>query len=202
MKPLLGEAIDLVFLMDRSGSMGGSETDTIGGFNAYLQREKKKDFETYVTTILFDDRYEVLYQRKPINEVSELTEKEYWVRGCTALFDAIGKTIHTLDSKTSNKVLFVIMTDGLENSSREYTKQQIINLINNHNWEFVFIGADIDSYSEAHGIGIDKSRTANYRKSRDSIDKVFNSIENLSYDMRMDRPASDEWKDELREYDD
>lgn len=202
MKPLLDETMDLVFLMDRSGSMGGSESDIIGGFNAYLQREKKKEFDSYVTTILFDDGYEVLYQRKPIGEVGELTEKEYWVGGCTALFDAIGKTIHALDRETSNKVLFVIMTDGLENSSREYTKQHIINLINDHNWEFVFIGADIDSYSEARNIGIDKSRTANYRKSRESIDRVFNSIENLSLDMRRDKDSGDEWKDELREYDD
>ena len=121
--------LDLIFLMDRSGSMRGSEKDTMGGFNSFIQRESKKEFNTRVTTILFDDNYEVLYKRKPIDEVAELTENEYWVRGCTALLDAIGKTINTLDKEINNKVLFVIMTDGLENASREFSKEKIRNLI-------------------------------------------------------------------------
>jgi len=127
------EKMDLIFILDRSGSMMGSQKDTIGGFNSFIQKEIKKELDTRVTTILFDDQYEVLYKRKPIHEVNELTEKEYWVRGTTALLDAIGKTINTLDKEIDNKALVVIMTDGYENASHEYTKQQIKNLIANHN---------------------------------------------------------------------
>ena len=196
------ENLDLIFLMDRSGSMGGFEKDTIGGFNSFIQREKAKELNTTVTTILFDDNYEVLYERKPICEVKELTENEYWVRGCTALLDAIGKTINSLDKKIDNKVLFVIMTDGLENASREYSKEQITNMIQNHSWEFLYIGADIDSYREAGNIGIRKSRVAKYRKSRRGVEDLYASVENASYCLREDRNLDDEtWKESLRKYD-
>ncbi len=196
------ENLDLIFLMDRSGSMSGSEQDTIGGFNSFIQREKKKEFNTRVTTILFDDHYEVLYKRKSIYEVDKLTDKEYWVRGCTALLDAIGKTINTLDKEIDNKVLFVIMTDGMENSSREFSKDQIRSLINNHNWEFIFIGADIDSYSEAGHIGISKSRTANYRKSKRGFREVYTSIENATDCLRCNMSLDDaNWKEDLEKYD-
>ena len=182
--------------------MRGSEDDTIGGFNSLIQREKEKGFNTRVTTVLFDDHYEMLYKRKDINEVSELTREDYWVRGCTALLDAIGKTINTLDRELDNKVLFVIMTDGMENSSREFTKEHVRNLINNHDWEFLYIGADIDSYSEAGSIGIKKSRVANYAKSKRGFDDVYNSIENASCCLRSDISLDDaEWSKELRKYD-
>lgn len=196
------EDLDLIFLMDRSGSMSGSEKDTIGGFNSFVQREKKKEFITRVTTILFDDKYEVLYKRKSIYEVDELTDKQYWVRGCTALLDAIGKTINTFDKEIDNKVLFVIMTDGLENSSREFSKEQIRSLINSHNWEFIFIGADIDSYSEAGHLGIEKSRTANYRKSKRGFEDVYTSIENATNCMRCNMSLDEvNWKEDLEKYD-
>ena len=119
------QVLDLIFLIDKSGSMYGSEKDTIGGFNSFIQKEKQKDLSTNVTTILFDHEYDVLYKRKSIYEVEELTENEYQVRGSTALLDAIGKTITTLDKEIDNKVLFVIMTDGMENSSIEFSKSQI-----------------------------------------------------------------------------
>ena len=196
------ENIDLVFIMDRSGSMSGSEKDTIGGFNSFIERQKQKDENAFVTTILFDDQYEVLYKRKPISEVNKLTSDEYWVRGCTALLDAIGKTIATLDRETDNKVLFVIMTDGLENASREYSKEQIKNLINNHNWEFIYIGADIDSYTEAGSIGIRKSRVANYKKSSRGVKKLYTSIDCAVDCLRSNRNLDDvDWKKELREFD-
>ena len=196
------ENLDLIFVMDRSGSMRGSEDDTIGGFNSLIQREKQKGLNTRVTTILFDDHYEMLYKRRDINEVSELTSEEYWVRGCTALLDAIGKTINTLDREIDNKVLFVIMTDGMENSSREFTKEQVRNLIANHDWEFLYIGADIDSYSEAGSIGIKKSRVANYAKSRQGFADVYDSIENASYCMRENVSLDDaNWSKNLRKYD-
>ena len=196
------ENLDLIFVMDRSGSMSGSEEDTIGGFNSFIQREKDKGFKTRVTTVLFDDQYEVLYKRKDINDVCELTRNEYWVRGCTALLDAIGKTIVTLDKEIDNQVLFVIMTDGLENASREFSKEKIRNLINNHDWEFIYIGADIDSYSEAGNIGIRQSRTANYRKTREGFNDVFESVENASFCLRSNRTLDDsDWDANLRKYD-
>lgn len=198
----IGEKLDLIFLMDRSGSMSGSEEDTIGGFNSFIQREKAKELDTRVTTILFDDNYEVLYKRKSIYEVGELTRNEYWVRGCTALLDAIGKTINTLDREIDNKVLFVIMTDGMENASREFSKDQIRNLINNHKWEFIFIGADIDSYSEARKIGIDEHRVANYKKTKQGFSDVYYSVEKASDCVRneIDLDASN-WNEKLEKYD-
>lgn len=201
-KEVQNENLDLIFLMDRSGSMSGSESDTIGGFNSFIEREKAKGFKTRVTTILFDDQYEVLYKRKDINEVAELTRDEYWVRGCTALLDAIGKTINTLDKEIDNKVLFVIMTDGMENSSREFSKEQIRNLIQNHNWEFIYIGADIDSYAEAGHIGIRKSRIANYKKTKEGFDDVYQSISNASYCLRAEESLDDsDWNENLKKYD-
>ena len=122
--------LDLIFLIDRSGSMYGSEKDTIGGFNSFIKREKDKGLNTKVTTILFDHGYDVLYKRKDINDVCDLTSNEYYVRGSTALLDAIGRTIVTLEKEICNKVLFVIMTDGMENSSVEFSKSQISYLSN------------------------------------------------------------------------
>ena len=194
--------LDLVFLIDRSGSMHGSEEDTIGGFNSFIEQEKNKEFNTNVTTILFDDKYEMLYKRQPIEEVKELTSDEYYVRGMTALLDAIGKTIVTLDKEIDNKVLFVIMTDGLENASIEFSKSQIKSMIGSHNWEFIFIGADIDSYTEAASIGIRRSRVANYRKSSEGVRNLYMSIDRVSNCMRENRDLDEEnWKEDLEQYD-
>jgi len=196
------EAMDLIFIMDRSGSMSGSEADTIGGFNSFIQQEIKKELNTRVTTILFDHDYEVLYERKPIHEVPKLTDREYWVRGSTALLDAIGRTINTLDKKIDNKTLVVIMTDGYENSSREYTKEQIKNLISNHNWEFIYIGADIDSYAEARKFGFHESHIANYRKSKQGIKDVYASVSNARDLMVEEIKLEDvNWKKDLEKYD-
>ncbi|MGX8693952.1 MAG: vWA domain-containing protein [Methanobrevibacter sp.] len=197
----LNQDLDLIFLIDRSGSMHGSEKDTIGGFNSFIEREREKGFNTKVTTILFDDAYEVLYERKSINDVSDLTENEYYVRGCTALLDAIGKTITTLNHKIDNKVLFVIMTDGMENSSVEFSKEQIKNMISNHTWEFIFIGADIDSYAEAGALGIRKSRTAYYEKSKRGVEDLYSSVENVTFCMRNEISLDDaNWKKDLEKY--
>ena len=197
----LNQDLDLIFLIDRSGSMHGSEKDTIGGLNSFIEREREKGFNTKVTTILFDDAYEVLYERKSINDVSDLTENEYYVRGCTALLDAIGKTITTLNHKIDNKVLFVIMTDGMENSSVEFSKEQIKNMISNHTWEFIFIGADIDSYAEAGALGIRKSRTAYYEKSKRGVEDLYSSVENVTFCMRNEISLDDaNWKKDLEKY--
>jgi len=192
---------DIVFILDRSGSMSGIESDTIGGFNSFIKNHKNNE-NTKVTTILFDDQYEVLYERKPITEVKKITPKEYYVRGCTALMDAIGKTINSLDKKIkNNKVLFVITTDGLENASREYDKNKIKKLIKKHpNWEFIYIGANIDSYSEASQIGIKSSNTANYQKSRRGVNTLFASVGKAFDCICEDRELASSWKQDLDNY--
>lgn len=196
------QTVDLIFLIDKSGSMYGSEEDIIGGFNSFIERETKKDLNTNVTTIFFAHDYEVLYKRKAIEDVKKLTRNEYMVGGSTALLDAIGRTITSMEREIDNNVLFVIMTDGYENSSREYSKAQISNMIANHNWEFIYIGADIDSYSEAGRIGIRKSRVANYEKSARGVDKLYCSVENAMDCMRSNRSLDEgDWKKELNEYD-
>ena len=195
-------SMDLVFLIDRSGSMYGSEDDTIGGFNSFIEKEKAKDADTKVTAILFDHEYEVLYKRKPIYKVEKLTRDEYFVRGSTALLDAIGRTITTLDKEIHNKVLFVIMTDGMENASVEFSKSQISAMIKSHSWEFLFIGADIDSYAEARSIGIKKSRVANYRKSAAAIDDMYDCVEMAANCVRNDVSLDEaNWKEKLEKYD-
>lgn len=191
--------MDIIFLLDRSGSMYGSEKDTIGGFNSLIGQYKKDEINAKVTTVLFDHGYNVLYRRKSISDVEELTNNEYYVRGSTALLDAIGRTILTMQKEVSGKVLFVITTDGYENSSREFTKAQIRNMISNHNWEFIFLGADIDSYSEANKIGIRKDRIANYKKSSKGIDDMYASVKDVTMCLYESRPIDKKWKERLED---
>ena len=191
--------MDIVFLLDRSGSMSGMESDTIGGYNNYLDKQRKNNVK--VTTILFDDQYEVLHQRKNIQDVKNLTEKEYYVRGCTALLDAIGKSINLMDKEGAKKTIFIITTDGLENASREYNKNQIKKLIEKHsNWEFLYIGADIDSYKEGETIGIKKSNIANYSKSKKGMQNLFSSLGKASASFYECESVCADWKDELEDY--
>lgn len=191
--------MDIIFLLDRSGSMYGSEKDTIGGFNSLIKQYKKDKINAKVTTVLFDHEYEMLYKRKSIWDINDLTENEYNVRGTTSLLDAIGKTILTMQEKVNEKVLFVITTDGYENSSKEFTKTQIKNMISNHNWEFIFLGADIDSYSEATQIGIKKSHIANYNKSSKGINDMYESVKDLSFCIYEEREINENWKEKLEE---
>lgn len=189
--------MDIIFLLDRSGSMYGSEKDTIGGFNSIIKQQKQDEVNAKVTTILFDHDYETLYKRKDLFDVDELTEKEYYVRGSTALLDAIGRTIITMQKEISGKVLFVITTDGYENSSIEFTKTQIKNLIKNSNWEFLYLGADIDSYGEAAKIGIKYDRVANYKKTSESINDMYNSVSKAATMLYEDNAIGLSWKDDL-----
>ena len=198
MKKETKKEMDIVFLLDRSGSMGGMEEDTIGGYNSYLKEQKNKNVK--VTTVLFDDQYEILHQRKNINEVDSLTKNEYYVRGCTALLDAIGKTIKFLDAKKPKKVLFVITTDGMENASREYNKQMIKEMIEGHNnWEFMYIGANIDSFSEGGSIGIKNKNIANYKKSSKGVHALFGAVSCAAKELYEDNALSDRWKNGLSE---
>lgn len=190
--------MDVIFLLDRSGSMSNCVNDTIGGYNSYLNEQRKNGYNTKITTILFDDRYEVLHDRKDIKDVKNITNKEYFVRGCTALMDAIGKTINTMSPKVSDKVLFIITTDGLENASKEYRKSDIKKLIKKHNnWEFLFIGANIDSYEEGASIGISKKNIANYTQSKDGVSKMFRSISKASCQVMCEDQLDSSWKEDL-----
>lgn len=189
--------LDVVFILDKSGSMHGSEEDTIGGYNKYLSDNRKSNVK--VTTVLFDDNYQLLHYRKDINDIKDLTKADYQVGGCTALYDAIGITINKLDKDTKNKVLFIITTDGLENASKEYNKGSINKLIKKHNnWEFIYLGANIDSYSEGTSIGISEDNIANYEKSSKGISKMFKSLSTLSDTMINDESITSDWKKELK----
>ncbi len=165
---------ELVFILDKSGSMHGLEQDTIGGFNSMLQKQKELDGECRITTVLFDNRYELLHDRIDIRAVSPMTEKEYQVGGTTALLDAIGRTVQKLVSVQKNtakeyradRVLFVIITDGQENASQEYSSDKVKGLIQlekeKYGWEFVFLGANIDAVETAGRLGISRDRAVDY----------------------------------------
>lgn len=192
------EEMDLFFILDRSGSMSSATRDTINGFNAFIEKQQCKNQNIFVTLILFDDEYEVLYHRVPIKEVKVLTDKEYYTRGCTALLDAVGRTVSSYN-RESRKAMCVINTDGLENASREYTREQIKNMVETSGWEFIFIGADIDSYAEGSRIGIRRSRVANYRKNREGINHMFSAVEkaaDLHYDNEL-KEFDESWKEDL-----
>ena len=165
---------ELVFILDRSGSMGGLESDTIGGFNSMLAKQQAEPGECRITTVLFDNQYDVLHDRIDIKAVSPITEKEYFVRGNTALLDAIGRTINKIGSVQKNtsenyraeKVLFVITTDGMENASSEFSYDKIKSMIerqkSKHGWEFIFLGANIDAVDVANRFGVARNRAQNF----------------------------------------
>ena len=165
---------ELVFILDRSGSMSGLEADTIGGFNSLVEKQKKEEGEAIVSTVLFDDNCEVIHDRVDIKKVEKLTDKEYYVRGCTALLDAVGGAIHHIgnvhkyarEEDRPAKTLFIITTDGMENASRRYSLKDVKKLINRqqekYKWEFIFLGANIDAIEVAESIGIKASHAANY----------------------------------------
>lgn len=176
---------EIIFLLDRSGSMAGLESDTIGGFNALIEKQRQLEGETVVTAVLFDDRYEILWNG--INAVrAKLTDKEYYVRGSTALLDAVGRTIldagcrlsKTIENEKPLKVIFVITTDGMENASREFTAEKVKELIRHqqekYNWEFIFLGANIDAVKEAGNIGIDLKNAYSFEASKTGVLSMYN----------------------------
>lgn len=165
---------ELVFILDKSGSMGGLEKDTIGGFNSLLEKQKNVDGECRITTVLFDNSYELLHDRIDIKAVGKITEREYYVGGSTALLDAIGRTIkkivnvqkNSADEYRADKVMFVIITDGEENASREYSSDKVRKMIEKekkkYGWEFIFLGANIDAVETARRFGISADRAVDY----------------------------------------
>ena len=203
---------ELVFILDRSGSMGGLESDTIGGFNSMLKKQQAEDGECNLTTVLFDNEYEILHDRLDIKAINPMTDKEYSVRGTTALLDAIGKTINKIvnvqkqckPEYKADKVLFVITTDGMENASREFDNAKIKSMIERqkkeYNWEFIFLGANIDAVEVADNFGIDKKYAKNFHNDSQGISKNYESVGTAISNWRttsMETSLSDDWGDEI-----
>lgn len=201
---------ELVFILDRSGSMSGLEKDTIGGFNSMLEKQRKEPGDAVVSTVLFDNEIEVIHDRVVIADVPNLTDKEYFVRGCTALLDAVGGAIHHIGNvhkyarkeDVPEKTLFIITTDGMENASRHYTYDKVRHMIERqkerYGWEFPFLGANIDAAAEAKRFGIDESMAANYHC--DEVGTVLN-YEVISEAITSVRtsaaPLSADWKKKI-----
>ncbi len=202
---------ELVFILDRSGSMGGLESDTIGGFNSMLAKQKKEEGTAYVSTVLFDHETEVLHDRVPIDKVAPMTDKDYTVRGCTALLDAIGKSVHHIGNihkyarpeDVPSHTLFVITTDGMENASRAYSGKDIKRLIEKqqkrYGWEFLFIGANIDAIATAKSFGIDENRAVNYHADRQGTGVVYEAVCKAVSGMRRGKSLEPSWSASIQE---
>jgi len=190
---------EIIFILDRSGSMGGLENDTIGGFNGFVKKQAEIG-QTTLTTVLFDDRYEILHNGVNAKDVF-LTENEYFTRGSTALLDAIGKTINnvgerlneTPENSRPGKVIFVITTDGLENASKTYSYDRIKKMITHqtekYNWEFIFMGANIDSAAEGNRLGINADSTFNFTADETGVDLMYCSVSTECSNRRKSKPA-------------
>lgn len=209
------ELTELVFILDRSGSMRGLESDTIGGFNGMIAKQKQEGKSVNVTTVLFDDEVEILHDRFPIEIIEPMTEKEYYVRGCTALLDAVGTAIEKVgniqkrlpESHRAGKVIFVITTDGLENSSEKFTYEQVRRLISAKKeigWEFLFLGANIDAEAEAEKLGIDRKRSVTFENDARGISVNFQAVGKAIREAVAcesdDTFISDDWKADIQEY--
>lgn len=200
---------EIVFILDRSGSMSGLESDTIGGFNSMLDKQKKLEGEALLSTVLFDDQFEVLHNRMPLNKIINLTSKDYFVRGSTALLDAIGRSItkignvqkYTIDAYQAEKVIFIIITDGMENASREYNYLKIKTMIERqkekYGWEFIFLGANIDAIDTARRFGIHESRAANYHADKKGTQINYESINEAINQFRTSSEIHVNWKNDI-----
>lgn len=194
---------EVIFILDRSGSMSGLEADTIGGFNSMIAKQKKEDGEAYISTVLFDDVSEVLYDRVPVNKIEPMNENQYYVRGCTALLDAIGGAIHHIDNvhkyikkeDRPEKTLFIITTDGMENSSRRYSYDKVKKMVEKqkkkHGWEFLFLGANIDAIEVAGRFGISANRAINYESDRKGTQLNYEVLSKTVSCFRAARRADD-----------
>ena len=202
---------EIVFILDRSGSMAGLEGDTIGGFNAMIQKQKEEAGEAFVSTVLFDNYSEVIHDRVDIQKIQPMTSKEYYVRGCTALLDAVGKAIHHIgnvhkyarEEDRPEKTLFVITTDGMENASKEYTYERLKVMIERqkekYGWEFIFLGANIDAAREAARFGITEECTANYHADHKGTAVIYEAVNEAVRNVRACRPVGGNWKRQVDE---
>ena len=194
---------ELVFILDRSGSMSGLEGDTIGGFNGMLLKQKKEEGEANVTTVFFDDEIEVIHDRFPIGVVKPLTDSDYYVRGCTALLDAVGSTVKKVENiqkrlpeeMRAEKIIFIITTDGHENASQEYSYKMVKKMIEKNQeegWQFLFMGANIDAIKEAESLGISPRRAVSYRNDSKGVQLNYAVTGNILSNLRNNEYDEDE----------
>ncbi|MGI8384038.1 vWA domain-containing protein [Robertmurraya sp. P23] len=204
---------EVVFILDKSGSMAGLETDTIGGYNSMLNKQKKAEGEAFVTTVLFNHKYELLHDRINVRGISPITESDYEVGGTTALLDAIGFSIqkignvqkHTSEAERANKVLFVITTDGMENASREFSQDQIKKMIKHqkekYGWDFIFLGANIDAISTAAQFGIDEDFAVDYHADNIGTKLNYEMVSEAVVKLRSGKNIDRSWKEGIeRDY--
>lgn len=202
---------ELVFILDRSGSMSGLEADTIGGFNAMIEKQKKQKGECYVSTVLFDGVSEVLHDRVRLSEIKPMTDKDYTVRGCTALIDALGGAIHHIGNihkyarpeDVPENTMFVITTDGMENASRKYSSEKVKAMIERqkqkYGWEFLFIGANIDAVETAARYGIGADRAVNYNADKKGTNIVYDTVATAVCNVRAKAPLCADWSNDINE---
>ena len=202
---------ELVFILDRSGSMAGLEKDTIGGFNSLIEKQRKEPGTAAVSTVLFDNESEVIHDRLPLENIPPMTDKEYYVRGCTALLDAVGGAIHHIGNvhkyarreDVPDKTLFVITTDGMENASRRYDYERVRKMIQRqkerYGWEFIFLGANIDATAEAKRFGIAPERAANYHCDEAGTALNYEVISDVVCAVRMGVDIDEDWKARIDE---
>ena len=202
---------ELVFILDRSGSMSGLESDTIGGFNSMLEKQKKEAGKAVVSTVLFDNESVVIHDRLPLESVPRITEREYFTRGCTALLDAVGGAIHHIGNihkyarkeDVPEKTLFIITTDGYENASKYYTYEKVRRMIERqkekYGWEFLFLGANIDAAAEAKRFGISADRAVTYKCDEDGTALNYEVISDAVCSVRACKPLAADWKKRIDE---
>lgn len=200
---------EMVFILDRSGSMHGLEKDTIGGFNSMIEKQKNENGEAFVSTILFDDESEVIHDRINVSEIKPMSEREYYVRGCTALIDAIGGAIshianihkYAREEDVPEHTIFVITTDGMENASHRYSSEKVKSMIekqkSEHGWEFLFLGANIDAVETAKSFGISEDRAVNYNCDSVGISLNYETVGNAICSFRKAKPLETDWKDNI-----
>ena len=201
---------ELVFILDRSGSMSGLEGDTIGGFNSMIEKQKREEGEAYVSTVLFNDECTVIHDRLPLNEVPHMTEKEYFTCGCTALLDAVGGAIHHIGNvhkyarkeDVPEKTLFIITTDGYENASKRYSYDKVRKMIEHekgkYGWEFLFLGANIDAAAEAKRFGISSDRAVDYLADAEGTALNYSVLNQVVCNVRKGKKLADSCLDEIR----
>ncbi len=200
---------ELVFILDRSGSMCGLEGDTVGGYNSMLQKQKNEEGEALISTVLFDDVSEVIHDRVPVDKVPELTRNEYYVRGCTALLDAVGGAIHHIgnvhkyarEEDVPERTLFVITTDGMENASRRYSYEKVKPMIerqkSKYGWEFLFLGANIDAGAVGERMGICRDRSATYQSDGVGTRLNYDVMSETISHIRAGKPLQSKWKERI-----
>ncbi len=203
--------VELVFILDRSGSMCGLEQDTIGGFNAMIEKQKKEKGEVLVSTVLFDSDAEVIHDRLSLEDIPKMTDEEYYVQGCTALLDAVGGAIRHIGNihkyarkeDVPEKTLFVITTDGMENASCQYSYERVKKMIgrqkSKYGWEFIFLGANIDAAAEAKRFGIDASRAADYHCDEEGTALNYEVIGEAITSLRCCASIPKDWKSRIEE---